>query len=64
MTLAKVKAKANKTFKVQASLTVITYDCQNIFIVQATACPTTVVNLTGVDTTLFLLLSIDQLVFS
>ncbi len=37
MTLAKVKARANETFVVQASLTIVTYKCQNIFIVQATA---------------------------
>jgi hypothetical protein len=36
MTLAKAKAKTNETFIVQASLTIFTYDCQNIFIVQAT----------------------------
>ncbi len=31
MTVAKAKARANKTFIVQASLTIITYDHQNIF---------------------------------
>jgi hypothetical protein len=36
MTLAKAKAKTNKTFIVQASLTIVTYDHQNMFIVQAT----------------------------
>ncbi len=38
MTLAKAKAKAkaNETFIVQASLTIVTYDHQNICIVQAT----------------------------
>jgi hypothetical protein len=36
MTPAKAKAKTNETFIVQASLTIITFDCQNIFIVQAT----------------------------
>jgi hypothetical protein len=36
MTLAKAKAKTNETFIVQASLTIITYDHQNIFIAQAT----------------------------
>jgi hypothetical protein len=36
MTLAKAKAKTNETFIVQASLTIVTYDCQNMFIVQAT----------------------------
>ncbi len=36
MTLAKAKARANKTFIVQASLTIDTYDRQNYFIVQAT----------------------------
>jgi hypothetical protein len=36
MTLAKAKARANKTFIVQASLAIITYDHQNIFIVEAT----------------------------
>ncbi len=35
-TLAKAKAMANKTFTVQASLMIVTYDHQNIFIVQAT----------------------------
>jgi hypothetical protein len=34
MTLAKAKAKTKETFIVQASLTIITYDSQNIFIVQ------------------------------
>ncbi len=37
MTLAKAKAKTNETLIVQASLTIITYDHQNMFIVQATA---------------------------
>ncbi len=32
MTLAKAKAKTNETFIVQASLTIITYDRQNMFI--------------------------------
>ncbi len=36
MTLAKAKAKTNETFIVQVSLTIITYDRQNKFIVQAT----------------------------
>ncbi len=36
MTLAKAKAKTNETFIVQASCTIVTYDCQNMFIVQAT----------------------------
>jgi hypothetical protein len=36
MTLAKAKAKTNETFIVQASLMIITYDRQNMFIVQAT----------------------------
>jgi hypothetical protein len=36
MTLAKAKAKTNETFIVQASLTIVTYDRKNIFIVQAT----------------------------
>ncbi len=36
MTLAKAKVDANETFVAQASLTIITYDCQNIFIVHAT----------------------------
>jgi hypothetical protein len=31
MTLAKAKAKTNETFIVQASLTIVTYDCQNMF---------------------------------
>ncbi len=34
--LAKVKAWANKTLIVQASLMIVTYDHPNIFIVQAT----------------------------
>ena len=37
MTLAKAKAKTNETFKVQASLMIVTYNCKNMFIVQATA---------------------------
>jgi hypothetical protein len=36
MTLAKAKARANETFIVQVSLTIVTYDHQNIFIIQAT----------------------------
>jgi hypothetical protein len=36
---AKAKAMANKTFTVQASLMIATYDCQNVFIVQATEYP-------------------------
>jgi hypothetical protein len=36
MTLAMAKARGNKTFIVQASLVVVTYDHQNIFIAQAT----------------------------
>jgi hypothetical protein len=36
MKLAKAKAKTNETFIVQASLMIVTYDRQNIFIVQAT----------------------------
>ena len=35
-TQGKATARANKTFIVQASLMIITYDRQNIFIVQAT----------------------------
>jgi hypothetical protein len=38
MTLAKAKDRAHKTFIVQASLTVITYDGQNIYIGQTTCC--------------------------
>ncbi len=38
-TKAKARARPNKTFKVQASLMIVTYDCQNIFIVQATVKP-------------------------
>ncbi len=30
------KARAHNTFIVQASLTIVTYNCQNIFIEQAT----------------------------
>jgi hypothetical protein len=37
MKLAKAKAKTNETFIEQASLTIVTYDHQNMFIVQATA---------------------------
>jgi len=33
---SKAKTKTNETFIVQASLTIITYDCKNMFIVQAT----------------------------
>ncbi len=36
MTQAKAKAKANKTFIVQASLTIVTYNRQKSFIVQTT----------------------------
>ncbi len=36
MTLAKAKVKTNETFIVQTSLTIITYDRKNMFIVQAT----------------------------
>jgi hypothetical protein len=36
MILAKAKAKTNEIFIVQASLTIVTYDRQNMFIVQAT----------------------------
>ncbi len=36
MALAKAKAKTNETFIVQASLMIITYNRQNMFIVQAT----------------------------
>ncbi len=36
MALAKAKTRANKTFIVQASLTIIAYDHKNIFITQAT----------------------------
>jgi len=36
MKLAKVKARANKTFLIQASFRIVTYDCQNILIVKAT----------------------------
>ena len=36
MTLPKVKAKTSETFIVQASLTIVTYDCKNMLIVQAT----------------------------
>ncbi len=43
MTLAKAKARANETFIVQASLTIVTSDCQNIFIVQATGLSMSVV---------------------
>jgi hypothetical protein len=33
---ANSKARTDKTFLVQATLTIVTYDCQNIFTVQAT----------------------------
>jgi hypothetical protein len=36
MTLAEAKAGENRTFTVQASLTIVTYDRKNSFIVQAT----------------------------
>ncbi len=36
MTLEKAKAKTNETFIVQASLMIVSYDRQNMFIVQAT----------------------------
>ena len=36
MTLAKAMDRAARSFIVKASLTIVTYDCQNIFIVQAT----------------------------
>ncbi len=36
MTLAKAKAKTNETFIVQMSLMIVTYDCKDMFIVQAT----------------------------
>jgi hypothetical protein len=39
MKLANIMARANRTFIVQASLTIVTYDHQNIFIVQATGVP-------------------------
>jgi hypothetical protein len=35
MTLSKAKARANKKFIVHASLTIVTYNHQNIFIVLA-----------------------------
>jgi hypothetical protein len=35
-TLAETKARRNKTFIALSSLTIVTYDPQNIFIVQAT----------------------------
>jgi hypothetical protein len=35
MTLAKAKAKTIETFIVQVSFTIVTYDRQNMFIVQA-----------------------------
>jgi hypothetical protein len=36
MSIARAKAMANKTFTAQASLTIVTYDHQNILIVRAT----------------------------
>ncbi len=38
MTQAKAKARANKTNIVQPSPMIVAYDCQNVFIVQATRC--------------------------
>ncbi len=38
MPKAKAKAKPNITYQVQASLTIVTYNCQSIFIAQATSC--------------------------
>ncbi len=38
MTQAKAKAMPNKTYIVPASLTIVTYSCQSIFIAQATPC--------------------------
>jgi hypothetical protein len=35
MTLANVKARADEIFIVKASLMIVTYQCQNVFIVQA-----------------------------
>ncbi len=35
--VAKAMARANEAFIVQVSLTIVTYDNQNMFIVQATA---------------------------
>jgi hypothetical protein len=40
---SQAKARANETFIVQASLTIVTYDCQNIFIVKATGVTATTV---------------------
>ncbi len=45
MTLEKAKARAKETFIVQASLTIVTYNRQNIFIVQATGLETVYHNL-------------------
>ncbi len=36
MTLAQANARSNETFIVQGQLTIVTYDRQNMFIVQAT----------------------------
>ncbi len=36
MTLAKAKLALSITFIVLASFTIVTYDCQNMFIIQAT----------------------------
>ncbi len=36
MTLAMAKANANEIFIVQESLTVVTYDCENMYMVQVT----------------------------
>jgi hypothetical protein len=48
MTLAKANERAIETFIVQASLTIITYDCQNICIVKATVYKTFMVVITSV----------------
>jgi hypothetical protein len=48
MTLAKAKARANKTFAVQASLMIVTNHSQNILIIQA-AGPTKTSLLKGLD---------------
>ncbi len=45
MTVAKARARANKTVIVQASLMMVTYDHQNIYIVKATVAILTTLHL-------------------
>jgi hypothetical protein len=61
MTLTRAKASTNETFIVQASLTIIAYDCPNIFIVQTTGKSYRRERLSTVD--LLVLTSLYQLLF-